>query len=113
MSPGTLQLKPAGWKEFLRWFMGWRKRFKVEGYSMLPLLKPGDVIFVKKTASVALGDVAVFRHPIQSDLILVKQVIKMKKDRLQVEGLNPASSDSRAWGSVPLKNLLGSVSSVL
>lgn len=85
-------------------------RFVVEGDSMLPLLRPGDVVKVQKTGAVKPGDIVVARHPIQTDLIIIKRVEAVQGGKITLKGLNPgASSDSRAFGPVRKKHLIGRV----
>lgn len=113
MSPGSPQVKPAGFKEIALWLLGQRRRFRVQGDSMLPLLKSGDTVLAKRTKTFSAGDIVVCRHPIQSDLTLIKKVTAIQGDRLAVEGLNPSeSSDSRHFGSIDKKNIIGHINSL-
>lgn len=107
------RLKKTDFKEKLLWLLGQRKRFKIEGQSMEPLLKHSDVVFVKPTRDVTPGDLVICRHPIQSDLILIKQVESCKDDQLTLKGLNPSvSTDSRIFGPVDKGLVIGYITSV-
>jgi nickel-type superoxide dismutase maturation protease len=109
-------LRKAGWGELLRLALGWRRRFRVEGNSMLPLLKPNDEVLITTTGNVSLkqGDIVVARHPRETDFILIKQVNSILEDgQIELVGLNQeASTDSREFGSVNHSNILGKVTSI-
>lgn len=108
------RLKTAGFKEIALWLLGRRRRFRMEGDSMLPLLKSGDTVLVKPTKTFSAGDVVVCRHPIQSDITLIKQIKEIENTQVTVEGLNTdSSSDSRQFGSVHSELVLGVLTSRL
>ena len=84
---------------------------------MKPVLNQGDQILVDPDAyrdhPPAVGDIVVARHPYRTDVTLVKRVAKVLIDeRYQLEGDNMiGSTDSRNFGSISRKNLLGQVTS--
>jgi nickel-type superoxide dismutase maturation protease len=94
-----------------------RRRFRVTGASMSPLLEPGDEVLVDmrayKTRSPQGGDLVLLRHPYRPQLLLVKRVSRVEPDgRLRVAGDNPAeSSDSRAFGALLPEQIVGQVTS--
>ena len=116
--------------------------FHVAGASMEGTLEPGDFLLVSKVAVSAArvsgwlgapvvpaerGDLVVFRFPRNPSLVLVKRVIGLPGDRVQldgqggVDGVVPegavfvlgdnrtpgASSDSREWGYLPSRQIIG------
>jgi len=111
------ELKSSHLGELLLWFLRLRRRFRITGNSMMPLLKPGDEVLVNPRAYRKIppnpGDVVVTRHPYRKDLRLVKRVTAVLDDgRCLIEGDNPSeSTDSRSFGSVALEQILGRVTS--
>jgi nickel-type superoxide dismutase maturation protease len=83
---------------------------EVMGPSMYPTLRHGDQLLVHYRASVKAGDVAVLKHPLQQDLLIVKRLVERREDGWWVLGDNPgAEGDSRVFGTVPDELLLGRV----
>ena len=111
------RLKESNYQELLLWLLGRRRRFRVTGLSMSPLLKPGEEILIDQRAYRRLppeiGDLVVARHPEDRDLQLVKWVAAVREDgSCFLLGDNPsASTDSRSFGIVSLKLILGRVTS--
>jgi nickel-type superoxide dismutase maturation protease len=86
------------------------RRVVVEGASMEPTLSHGDRLFVIRAWRLAPGDLVVLRDPREARRILVKRVTSMVGDEVMVHGDNPpASTDSRAFGPVARRALLGRV----
>lgn len=124
----TRALPTLTMKEFLLWLMGRRRRFRVNGPSMLPLLQPGDEVLVnsydyKNSDRTPIpGEVVIVQHPQQPELRMVKRVVSIEPNPslleesssaslyYWIEGDNPlASTDSRSFGAVPLSCILGTV----
>ena len=111
------ELKDINLKEFLLWLLRRRRRFRITGNSMIPLLKPGDEILLNprayRLAPPQLGDIVLAQHPFQKDLQIVKRVTKILEDgHYYLEGDNPTeSSDSHAFGPVRLDQILGQITS--
>ncbi|MEV6398239.1 nickel-type superoxide dismutase maturation protease [Streptomyces sp. NPDC051907] len=83
---------------------------EVNGPSMYPTLKHGDRLLVHYGAGIKPGDVAVLRHPLQQDLLIVKRLVELRDGGWWVLGDNPgAEGDSRLFGTVPPELLLGRV----
>ncbi len=86
---------------------------KVRGDSLYPCYREGDYVLIAKIPLVALtphpGDVVAFRHPELG--LLIKRVDYFSPDRKAVFllGTRPDSVDSRQFGFVPVKDLLGKV----
>lgn len=90
-------------------------RFRVEGDSMCPTLRPGDHLLVNRAAYLLSrprpGDVVVLRDPEEPGRVLVKRVADPADGgSCFVVGDNPAASrDSRRLGPVPRELILGKV----
>ena len=120
--------------EFLLWILGRRKRFRVSGPSMLPLLQPDEEVLVNQHAyglghRPQSGDVVIVVHPHKPSLRMVKRVIEgmqtpegslgsakatssieAQETYYWIEGDNLlASTDSRTFGPVPSACILGKV----
>ncbi|GAA3391041.1 nickel-type superoxide dismutase maturation protease [Streptomyces roseoviridis] len=83
---------------------------EVTGVSMVPTLLHGDRLFVHYGARLRPGDVAVLRHPLQQDLLIVKRLAERRDGGWWVLGDNPdTEGDSRVFGVVPPSLVLGRV----
>jgi nickel-type superoxide dismutase maturation protease len=111
------ELKSSDSMELLLWILRLRRRVRVAGASMSPLLHPGDEVLVDVRAyrgkPPRIGDIVVARHPYQSRLQIIKRVVKVLEDgSYHLAGDNPIeSSDSRAFGAMSPMLLLGRVTS--
>jgi len=86
------------------------RRFVVEGPSMLPTLRPGDRLLVARIGRVAIGDLVVLKDPGHRSRLICKRVVSTEQRHVVVRGDNPeASTDSRAFGPVPVEMLVGRV----
>jgi nickel-type superoxide dismutase maturation protease len=112
-------LKESSYKELFLWLIGKRRRLRVTGESMLPLLQPGEEILVDcqayQASSPQIGDLVVAIHPHHPQLQIVKRVALVLEDgSCFLKGDNSAaSSDSRSFGTVNDKQILGRVTSRL
>ena len=71
----------------------------VEGLSMLPALRPGDCLLVRRCTRPRPGQVVVARFPARPDLLVVKRLVRPVGDLWWVEGDNAAATDdSRTYG---------------
>jgi nickel-type superoxide dismutase maturation protease len=84
---------------------------EVTGLSMVPTLLHGDQLLVHYGAELRPGDVAVLRHPLQQDLLIVKRLTERREGGWWVLGDNLGAEgvDSRSFGTVPEELLLGRV----
>jgi nickel-type superoxide dismutase maturation protease len=111
------EIKDSNLFELLLWFLRLRRRFRVTGASMVPLLNPGDEVLINPRAYRRTppqpGDIVAAQHPYRTDLRLIKRVVSVAENGYCVlEGDNaPASTDSRAFGPLPLDRIIGRVTS--
>ena len=79
----------------------------VEGDSMRPTLTPGDRLLVVRRRRYRIGDVVALRSP-RDGRTIVKRVSAIAGASVEVRGDNAAAStDSRAFGPVPVSSILG------
>lgn len=102
-------------REFLLWLLRLRRRFRVVGASMAPMLQAGDEVLVDPRAYRRSrphpGDIVVAQHPYRSDCHIVKRVAAVLEDgRCVLEGDNSLeSTDSHAFGPLAPELILGRV----
>jgi signal peptidase I len=84
---------------------------KVKGESLYPDYRNGDFVLVAKSPlpfnKVKPGDIIVFNQPQYG--MMIKRVSKVSSHGLDVRGSLVESIDSRFFGLVPLKDVLGKV----
>ena len=113
----TQALKQNSLWDLLLWMGRQRRRFRVAGLSMLPLLQPGDEILVNLNAyrdqHPQPGDIVVAQHPCNSQTRIVKRVTEVREDgSCFLRGDNQdESTDSRAFGWMSSQRILGQVTS--
>jgi nickel-type superoxide dismutase maturation protease len=106
-------MQDSNFRELFLWFIRLRRRYRVTGASMFPLLNAGDEVLVNPRAyrqqPPRVGDIVVAQHPGQADLQIIKRVAEVKGDgRFYLQGDNTnESSDSL----VPPSLILGRVTS--
>jgi nickel-type superoxide dismutase maturation protease len=89
--------KPRRWPRVAPLF-----RVRVAGESMLPALREGDRLLVRRTRRVRPGDIAVAADPRDGRRPMVKRVAALSADGVTLLGDNPpASTDSRTFGPLP------------
>lgn len=89
------------------------KLLRVAGDSLLPVFQDGDFVLVSKIpylfAPVQEGDVIAFRHPAYGTLIKRVQSVQLDKDEIRVIGTHAYSVDSRRFGPIHTRDVLGKV----
>ena len=105
--------------DVILWVLRRRRRLRVSGDSMYPTICEGDMLFIDQGAYAScipqVDEIVVARHPYIKDLLLVKRVraVHHNGSSIEVAGDNPQeSTDSRGFGNLDSKALVGRVSSV-
>jgi signal peptidase I len=85
---------------------------KISGDSLTPEFQEGDFVLVSKIpfffSPASTGDIIAFRQPGYG--LLIKRVQSIDRDgEIQVIGSHPESIDSRIFGPIRQKNILGKV----
>lgn len=85
-------------------------RVKVDGVSMIPALAPGDRVVAVSWPRLEPGDLVVATDPEAPGRVLVKRVARLRAETVELAGDNAgASRDSRHFGPVSRRNVLGRV----
>lgn len=108
------QLRDSRPTDVVLWLLRQRRRFRIVGESMRPLLEAGTEVLIDPSAyrlqSPAPGDLVVAHHPQQPGLRLIKWVVYVDEQGCFLKGLNAAAStDSREFGLVAYGAILGQV----
>lgn len=104
-------LKQANLFDILLLYLGFRTRYRVVNDSMLPLLKDGDQVIVKKNANFKNGDLVIAWHPFKKNVELIKRISEID-DRGNVTLLSEnldEGQDSRSFGAVSIECIKGKV----
>ena len=111
------ELPEISYREFLLWILRRRKRLRVTGRSMEPLLEAGEEILINPYAYQEslpqINDLVVVIHPEKSHLELVKRIVAIRENNtyyLQGDNLS-YSTDSRHFGAVGFNLIRGKVTS--
>ncbi|WP_228040640.1 nickel-type superoxide dismutase maturation protease [Nodosilinea sp. LEGE 07088] len=107
-------LRNSHFTDVVLWLLRQRRRWRVVGESMVPLLQHGVEVLIDPAAYRQCrpqpGDLVVAYHPRQPDLPIVKWVVYVEAEGCFLKGLNEsASTDSREYGLVPFTHILGQV----
>ncbi len=132
MMPGSLHPEPeltsspdpkpslaaVGLLDLLLLFFGRRRVFQVEGYSMWPTLKPKDRVILRPLNQheplPKIGGILVCAHPEQPSRRVIKRLNAVVDNELTVLGDCPeASTDSRHWGDLPRRCVIGEVLAIV
>jgi nickel-type superoxide dismutase maturation protease len=106
------QLPVADWKERVLFFVGRRQAFRVEGDSMSPTLSDGDAVLIKTTRKeIAIGDIILARHPFKQNAKLIKRIrdLDFRNGAFLIGDNEDESTDSRSFGRIPYRDILGTV----
>jgi inner membrane protease subunit 1 len=86
------------------------RRVMVEGDSMAPTLMPGDRLLVVRCRRLRPGDLVAVPDPRDRRRLLIKRIAEMRGGWIALRGDNgDASTDSRVFGDVPTRLVLGRV----
>ena len=101
-------------QKLLLLLLGLRKRLRITGPSMIPLLQPGEEILFDPQAYQQrypkVGDVVVAQHPLQKKKIVKRVALVLEDGSCFLTGDNPlASTDSRSYGFLTMDKILGQV----
>lgn len=114
----TQRIPQSGPREWIGWLLRRRRLVRVTGRSMLPLLQPGDLLFVDphayRKSLPQVNEIVVAFHPYQSELKIIKRVSAvLPNERYFLSSDNALEgSDSRTFGSLSLGNIVGKVTGV-
>jgi len=102
--------------DWLAWLLRRQRLMRVTGRSMVPLLQPGDLLFVEPLSdqiAIEENDVVVAIHPQQRGLKIIKRVnsILMEERYFLLSDNQSEGTDSRVFGAVPRSSLIGLVTS--
>jgi len=102
--------KSSGQPKRRRYAADARKHFvvrQVQGDSMLPALRPGQLVIGRSTRQLAPGDVVIVSH---NGLEKIKRIERQQGDLIYLLGDNAAAStDSRDFGWVQAKTIVAKV----
>ena len=109
------QLPAAGFLDIAMVLFDRRKRYRVEGDSMLPLISEGDQLVVDEHAEISVGDIVIARHPFIANSEMVKRIerIDPSGNCFLIGDNADASTDSRTFGPVSIHLIRGKVVSRL
>jgi nickel-type superoxide dismutase maturation protease len=86
---------------------------KVTGESLSPFFLEGDFVVVSKIPfvlrKIKAGDIVVFRHPGYGTMIKKVERISPDGEEIYVVGTHPESTDSRQFGPLQRRQLIGKV----
>ena len=86
------------------------QRVKVAERSMLPALRPGDWLLVRRTRRIRAGQIVIARHPGRPGFLLVKRAAFRDEDGWWLESDNQGATgarDSWTFGAVPAGLIVG------
>jgi nickel-type superoxide dismutase maturation protease len=95
-------LREANWKDRVLYALGRRRAFRVQGDSMSPTVKDGEVVMISPKASVEPGDIVLAKHPYKQSVKMLKRIESIDENgEYSLVGDNPGeSTDSRTFGTV-------------
>jgi signal peptidase I len=85
----------------------------VSGNSLLPVYQDGDFVLVSKIpylfSTSKKGDTIAFRHEAYGTMIKQVQAVSSDKDEIHVTGTQENSIDSRQFGPIAKRDVVGKV----
>ena len=90
------------------------KLLKVSGDSLSPAFQEGDFVVIAKIPLFfnhppKPGDVIVFNHAVFGTMIKLVESVILEKEELFVVGTHQNSIDSRRFGPIPIRSVIGKV----
>jgi signal peptidase I len=89
------------------------KLLRVSGSSLVPLYRDGDFVLVSKIpylfGAIKQEDVVAFRHRLHGTMIKKVQSVAPHKGEIYVVGTQELSVDSRHFGPISKRDVLGKV----
>ncbi len=109
------ELPEANFIEIILLYFGFRSRYRVENNSMLPALRSGEQVIVKKSAKINVGDIVIAKHPFKKSVEIIKRIKEIDKNGkyFLVGDNSDESTDSRTFGAVSIECIKGKVISRL
>ena len=100
----------------LFWYLSPLYKYRITGKSMVPTFMEGDIVLVNRMAYLftkpQLNDIIVLRDP-RNQSKVIKRITKISHDCYFVEGDNKKeSTDSRVYGEIERKAIIGKVISL-
>jgi hypothetical protein len=83
------------------------KLFRIEGFSLFPLLKEGEVVLCTRVfffSKIKLNDFILFNH--KTEGLMIKKVTNINNGKYFLKGETPFSIDSRNFGELNKNELL-------
>ena len=82
---------------------------------MLPTLKDGDIVIIKAVINPVENNIVLANHPYKQSVKIIKRISKIDENgNCFLLGDNPdESTDSRTFGAISSKNILGKVENKL
>lgn len=89
-------------------------KFEIDGKSMEPKFKKGEIIFVNRFfyffKNPKIKDIVALKDPLNKARYIIKYISKIKREKYFVLGFNLKNSiDSRSFGWVEKKYIIGKV----
>ena len=105
------ELPKADSLEEIAYNRGFREIFLIEGDSMLPTLRDGDLVLINPDTEYAVGDIVLAAHPFKKSVKIIKRIVEiLPNEKYFLVGDNATeSSDSRAFGAISAKHIFGKV----
>lgn len=102
-------MKKITWFDIFLVLIGKRIKYRVEGNSMLPTLKDGDIVLIKPGGNYSVGNIVLANHPYKQSTKILKRITAISKEGLiEISGDNPSeSSDSRIFGNIHDREIIG------
>jgi len=88
------------------------RRVVISGPSMVPTLRPGDLVLARYGARTRPGDVVLARYRARPDRIVVKRAVRAEDGGWWLASDNPfaeGAADSARFGPVPRENIVAVV----